>query len=111
MTRDCDKPLLSIKIVRWSSVWLMTSWSFFLVFICLTDIDKQSVYLGKITFYGAMLYLNTLLVGLPLIAAWSRLACLRHPLLKRSTLWGGSTLLVMACIHAITQTIIMDAIG
>lgn len=111
MTRDCDKPLLSIQIVKWSSTWLMACWSLFLVFIGLTDIDKQSVYLGKITFYGAMLYLNTLVIGLLLIAGWSRLAYLRHPSLKQATLWGAGTLVVMVCVHVITQAIVIRAIG
>jgi len=88
----------------------MACWLLFLVFICLTDIDKQSVYLGRITFYGALLYLNTLVIGLALIAGWGRLAYLRHPLLKQATLRGAGTLVVMACVHVITQTIVIRAI-
>jgi hypothetical protein len=93
-----------------SSAWLVICWVVFLAFICTTNIDKQSVYLGKITFYGAVLYLNTALALMLIVAAWGRLAYTSHPLTKRAALWVVGALTVVVAVHFATQSIIGNAI-
>lgn len=82
-----------------------------MLFILSTDINKQSVYLGKITFYGGVLYLNTLVAVMTLLSGWGRLVYLRHPALKRSSLWVAGALVVVGAVHAVTQLIIVRAMG
>lgn len=98
-------------IVRFASAWLILCWLIFLGFICTTTIDKQSVYLGKITFYGAVLYLNTAIALLLIVGAWCRLAYRRDPYTKHAALWGGGAVVLAVCVHLITQSIIVKAIG
>ena len=111
MTQAYAKPSIAERVVQISSAWLVICWLVFLAFICVTTIDKQSVYLGKITFYGAVLYLNTALALLLIIVAWCRLAYIRHPSTKRAALWAVAAFAVLISVHLITQTIIGNAIG
>lgn len=110
MKQVCDKPPFALRLVRWGAAWLMACWILFLAFIMQTDIDKQSVYLGAITFYGGVLYLNTLLAGVVGIAGWGRLAYLRHASLRRASLWLGGALGLMLTVHVLTQAIIIHAL-
>jgi hypothetical protein len=110
MTQAYAKPSIAGRVVQISSAWLAICWLVFLAFICGTTIDKQSVYLGKITFYGSVLYLNTALALLPIVVAWCRLAYTRHPFTKRAALWVVGAFAILISVHLITQSLIIDAI-
>ena len=111
MTQVFDKPSIAYRVVVAASAWLVVCWVMFLAFIATTTIDKQSVYEGPITFYGALLYGITAIALLVMIPAWIRVAYKKHPSLRAASYWALGATAVMTAVSVLTQMIIIKVIG
>jgi hypothetical protein len=93
-----------------SSATLGGSWAAYLVYMCATEVTKQSVFMGPITAYtGLVLGISFLaiLFGVPALVT---LAFKRNPLTKRAAVWAGLSLMVMVMVFFITREITDGAI-
>lgn len=105
---SADKPI-AYRLAVGASVALSLSWLVYLAYLSGTVVTKQSVYMGAITFYAALLLaVSALLTGL-LIGAIGYLAKLRHQLAKPAAIWGASALMVVLLVFAITRPMINNA--
>lgn len=103
-----DKPL-AYRLAIGASVTLGGSWLCYLTYLGETSITKQSVYMGAITFYAALLLAVTCIAFGVLICAVGYLVRTRHQLSKSAALWGACSILVVLAVFAITRPMIGSA--
>jgi len=85
------------------------SWLCYLAYLSGTAITKQSVYMGAITFYAALLLALTCISFGVLVCSVGYLARMRHQLAKSAALWGTTSILVAVIVFAITRPLISSA--
>lgn len=103
-----NKPA-SYRVAIAASMALSASWLAYLAYLSAATVTKQSVYMGPITFYAALLLVVSGLSVAVLVCAVAYLMRIRHQLAMRAAIWGLSALLVVAVIFAITRPIISSA--
>ncbi|OGB03663.1 MAG: hypothetical protein A3G29_05920 [Burkholderiales bacterium RIFCSPLOWO2_12_FULL_64_99] len=103
-----DMPL-AYRLAIGASVTLGGSWLCYLTYLGETSITKQSVYIGAITFYAALLSAVTCIAFGVLICAVGYLVRTRHQLSKSAALWGACSILVVLAVFAITRPMIGSA--
>jgi hypothetical protein len=103
-----DKPA-SYRAAIAASLVLGASWLAYLAYLSAVTVTKQSVYMGPITFYAALLLAVSGLSVAVHVCTVAYLVRIRHQLAKRAAIWGLSALLVAVAIFAITRTIINGA--
>lgn len=111
MTPDSAKKLWADRLVEASSALLAASWVAYLAYISVTHIDKQSVYLGPITFFSAILFAITVVSLLVLLSAWGSLIYRRHSTWRRSTYLLVGVVVWILAVHQLTEAMIRRAIG
>jgi hypothetical protein len=104
-----NKPF-SYRLAIGSSLGLIASWLSYLAYLNTTTITKQSVYMGPITFYAALLLAISGLSVTMLMCSVGHLLHIHHPQARRATIWGLSALVVAAAIFAITRPMVNGAI-
>jgi hypothetical protein len=104
------KKPFSYRLAIGSSLGLIASWLSYLAYLSTTTITKQSVYMGPITFYAALLLAVSGLSATALTFSVGHLLYINHPKVKRASIWGLSALSVAAAIFAITRPMVNGAI-
>jgi hypothetical protein len=104
------KKPFSYRLAIGSSLGLIASWLSYLAYLSTTTITKQSVHMGPITFYAALLLAASGLAAVLLTCSVGYLLCFQHQLARRAAIWGLTSLIVTAAIFAITRPMINSAI-
>lgn len=92
-----------------ASITLGCSWLGYLAYLSGTAITKQSVYMGAITFYAAVLLAVSGISFCVLTGSVGYLARTRHHLSKSAALWGALAISVAAIVFVITRPLINSA--
>jgi hypothetical protein len=87
----------------------MISWIAYFAYLEWTDITTQSIHMGAITFFAALLLAVSGVTSCIVIASVAYLAFMRHPLAKASLIWGCSALLVVGIVFGLTRSLISQA--
>lgn len=103
-----NKPV-AYRIAIGASVTLGVSWLSYLGYLSITEITKQSVYMGPITFYAALLLAVSGLSATSLLCSVGYLAHIRNRLAKRAAIWGLGSIFVVVVIFSITRPLINGA--
>jgi hypothetical protein len=106
-----DRRTPAYNIVVGVSIWHAACWVVYLLYMSNTEIDKQSVYVGAITFYSAILFASSLVALICMISAVGLLAYRRNPFLRLSIYWLIGAVSVMVGVYAITEIMINRAIN
>jgi hypothetical protein len=110
MTQACAKKPIAYRLAIGASVVQSGCWLSYLAYLGGTTITKQSVYMGAITFYAALLLAVTgITLGVLICSIWY-LARTRHQLAKPAALWGACSIVVAVAVFALTRPIINSAI-
>lgn len=92
-----------------ASATLGGSWLSYLAYLSGATITKQSVYMGAITFYAAVLLAVSGISLAVLAGSVGYLARMRHHLSKKAALCGALAIAVAIIVFAITRPLINSA--
>jgi hypothetical protein len=109
MSQAYAKKPITYWLAVGASCTLGGSWLCYLVYLSGTTITKQSVYMGAITFYAALLLALTGISFGILVCSVGYLARMRHQLSKTAALWGTASIVVAVIVFAITRPLISNA--
>jgi hypothetical protein len=110
MHQDYGKKPLAYRLSRASSALIMFSWLAYFAYLEWTDITIQSIHMGEITFFAALLLALSGVTSCIVIALVAYLAFIRDPLAKASIVWGCGALFVAGIVFGLTRSLISHAI-
>lgn len=93
-----------------ASAVLAGSWLLYWAYLLRTPITKQSVFMGEITFYAAMLLAVSGLAVAAMAGSTAYLAATRCPPWRWAAAWAAASLVIVALAYAATRTLISSAI-
>lgn len=100
---------IAYRLATGASIALGTSWLLYLACLMNVPITKQSVFMGPITVYTAILLLITGFSVCVLLGALARLAWVRSHMAKKALAWSGGAILIVIAVWAITGPMIDSA--
>lgn len=109
MTQASAEKSMAYRLAIGASVVLSGSWLSYLAYLGGATITKQSVYMGEITFYAALLLAVTGIALGVLIGSVGYLARTRHRLAKTAAFWAAGAMLVVVAVFFVTRPIISNA--
>lgn len=89
-----------------ASVVMAVSWVLYAIYLANTDITKQSVYTGEITFYAAILLAVTFLSVVSAAGAIAFMAATGRRSWRNASFWAASALLCSVAAFWFTRTLI-----
>lgn len=109
MTQACAEKPLAYRFALAASVTLAASWLSYFIYLNGVSITKQSVHMGPITFYAAVLLaVSSVSLGV-LAASLGLLARRRHRLSKRAAMWGVLAVTLAILVFVFTRPLINAA--
>lgn len=105
----CAEKSVAYRLAVGASLAIGGSWVLYFVYLSATSITRQSVYMGAITFYAALLLAVTALALSLLIFSVAHLARTGNRKARPAALWGAGSLLMALAIFAITRHLINAA--
>ena len=109
MLRDSACERASSWIARSSSVVLSAGWISYWLYLLNTGISKQSVLMGEITFYAAVLLTVTCLSVTSMGLCLGFMAATHSRLLRSASLWALGSLFIACLVFVSTRALIERA--
>lgn len=109
MQQACAENSFAYRLAAGASIVLGASWLLYLACLMSMPITKQSVFMGPITVYTAILMLITGFSVCVLLGALARLAWVRSRMVKKALAWCGGAVLIVIAVWAITGPMIDSA--
>lgn len=109
MTQAYAKKPITYWLALAASATLGGSWLSYLAYLSSITITKQSVYMGAITFYAAVLLAVSGFSLLVLAGSVGHLARMHRRLSKTAALWGGFAIVVAVIVFVITRPLVNGA--
>lgn len=100
---------IAYRLAVAASATLGSSWVSYLAYLGGATITKQSVYLGAITFYAALLLAVTCIALVVLVFSVGYLARTRHHRAKAAALWGALAISMAIILFVVTRPLINGA--
>lgn len=109
MTQACAETPVAYRFAMASSVTLATSWLSYFIYLTGASITKQSVYMGAITLYAAVLLAVSCVSLGVLVASLGLLARRRHRLFRRAAMWSVLAVTLATLVFVFTRPLINAA--
>lgn len=106
---DCAEKTAAYWVATSSSAVLAGSWLAYGLYLMTTSVTKQSVYMGEITFYAAILLAVTCFSVAATAGAVGYLVVTRRALWRRASLWALGSLALAAWAFWFTRSLIAAA--